>query len=89
MKTIAVMTLVFLPGTAVATIFGTQLVSPDFTNNAKGKLQVSRDFWIFWVLVFSVTGVTLAMWSAWLRMNTNSSRTSRRFSGTPRKERVS
>ncbi|KAK8186961.1 hypothetical protein HDK77DRAFT_483339 [Phyllosticta capitalensis] len=62
-KTIAVITLVFLPGSLVAAIFGMNLL--DFSS-ADG-LIVSDKFWIFVVLTIGLTVVTFGTWLALLR----------------------
>jgi Mg2+ and Co2+ transporter CorA len=59
MKTIAVLTLVFLPTTAIATIFGTQF----FDFGETGELHVSR--WIWGFALVSVL-VTVAVCVAWI-----------------------
>ncbi|KAE8454571.1 hypothetical protein EG329_000194 [Mollisiaceae sp. DMI_Dod_QoI] len=70
MKTVAIMTLVFLPGTAVASIFGSQFFNADFSDSGMGHLKVSSDFWLFWVLFGGVTGITLLAWWIWLSTST-------------------
>lgn len=65
MKTLAVVTMVFLPGTAVATIFA----MPFFDwNHDKGSnlVNVSGNFWIYWVTTIPLTIATLSVWRLWI-----------------------
>lgn len=62
MKTIAVMTLIFLPAMGVASVFSSPFFSVDF-DKAPEYLQVATSFWIFWILVLPLTfGVGLLWW---------------------------
>jgi hypothetical protein len=65
MKTLAVVTLVFLPLTTVATIFGTQMftINPDEPH----KLRMSEDFWLLWAIAVPLTLVVLIAWRLWYR----------------------
>ncbi|KAH7324465.1 hypothetical protein B0I35DRAFT_509206 [Stachybotrys elegans] len=60
MKTIAIITMVFLPGTFLATIFS----MPFFQLESAG-LQISSQFWIYWVLTTPLTLLTLSLWVFW------------------------
>ncbi|KAL4957631.1 hypothetical protein BDW69DRAFT_155967 [Aspergillus filifer] len=62
MATIAFVTLVFLPITTVSTIFGSQFfnTAPDNTS-----IEVSKDFWIFWVISTPLTLAVLLGWTLW------------------------
>ncbi|KAL4757894.1 uncharacterized protein BDW70DRAFT_170923 [Aspergillus foveolatus] len=64
MATIAFVTLVFLPITTVSTIFGSQFfnTAPD-----NASIEVSKDFWIFWVVSIPLTLAVLLGWSLWQR----------------------
>ncbi|KAI0870020.1 hypothetical protein GGS24DRAFT_126385 [Hypoxylon argillaceum] len=64
MKTIAVVTLVFLPGSFVATLFGTSLFNwmPD-----DGGQIVSGSFYVFWAISAPLTIVILILWVVWFR----------------------
>ncbi|KAJ9616514.1 hypothetical protein H2200_000233 [Cladophialophora chaetospira] len=64
MKTLAVVTLVYLPATAVSSI----LAMPLFNWNAKGGAVVNPRFWIYVVLAVPLTLLTIGIWYAWLRM---------------------
>ncbi|KAL3433940.1 hypothetical protein BDV09DRAFT_186275 [Aspergillus tetrazonus] len=61
---IAFVTLVFLPITTVSTIFGSQFfnTAPD-----NASIEVSKDFWIFWVVSIPLTLAVLFGWSLWQR----------------------
>lgn len=61
MMLIAMLTLVFLPTSTIASIFGTQFFafnqaqSNNRAANTGVDMLVSRQFWIFWVLVVATT----------------------------------
>ncbi|KAL0265340.1 hypothetical protein SLS55_001305 [Diplodia seriata] len=55
MKTIAVMTLIYLPGSYIASIFGMNF----FNFSSSGGLEVSDMFWLYWVLMVALTLVTV------------------------------
>jgi Mg2+ and Co2+ transporter CorA len=57
MKTIAVMTLVFMPLGTVASIFGSQFMK--LQDKQPYRLTVSRDFWLMWVIAIPLTAVVL------------------------------
>ena len=71
MRIIAAVTLVFLPGTFIATIFGTNLFQ--FFPHSSGQM-VSKWIWLYWVLTVVVTIVVLLIWWQFLR-DTESHRT--------------
>ncbi|KAF2230834.1 hypothetical protein EV356DRAFT_579711 [Viridothelium virens] len=56
MKTIAIMTMVFLPGTFFATFFS----SPWFQWNSSPVIQ--SQFWTFWAFTIPVTALVFALW---------------------------
>ncbi|KAL2812566.1 hypothetical protein BDW59DRAFT_167780 [Aspergillus cavernicola] len=62
MATIAFVTLIFLPITTVSTIFGSQFfnTAPD-----NASIEVSKDFWIFWVVSIPLTLAVLLGWTLW------------------------
>ncbi|OJD30626.1 mg2+ transporter zinc transport protein [Diplodia corticola] len=64
MHTIALITLVFLPSTLIATVFSSSFF--DFTmadddNNETG-VHLSSLFWIFWVISIPITLVVVCLW---------------------------
>jgi Mg2+ and Co2+ transporter CorA len=63
MKTIAVMTLVFMPLGTVASIFGSQFMK--LQDERPYRLTVSRDFWLMWVIAIPLTAVVLTIWWVW------------------------
>ena len=56
MKTIAVMTMVFLPGTFLATLFDTPFLQWD------GSRFIQSGFWMFWVITIPTTALVFALW---------------------------
>lgn len=63
MKSIAVTTLIFLPLSTIASIFGTQFMKLD--ENAPFHVRVSPDFWLLWVVALPLTAVVLLVWRVW------------------------
>ncbi|MCJ1265620.1 hypothetical protein MMC22_005500 [Lobaria immixta] len=63
MKTIAILTTLFLPGTFVAALFSTSMF--DFDHDS---IQVSRLFWVYWAVTVPLTVVVVVIWQFWLRM---------------------
>ncbi|KAL4798355.1 hypothetical protein BDV19DRAFT_356902 [Aspergillus venezuelensis] len=64
MATIAFVTLVFLPITTVSTIFGSQFFNTAPDNSS---IEVSKDFWVFWVISTPLTLTVLLGWTLWQR----------------------
>ncbi|KAI1374354.1 hypothetical protein F4677DRAFT_461415 [Hypoxylon crocopeplum] len=65
MRWIAIVSLVFLPANLVSSIFSTTFF--DVTND---MVSVTKDFWIYWVVLVAVTAVTLAFWFYLPRLTT-------------------
>lgn len=63
MKTIAVMTLIFMPLGTVASIFGTQFIR--LQDEWPYRLNVSRDFWLLWVIAVPLTIIVMTVWRVW------------------------
>ncbi|KAL7804649.1 hypothetical protein V8C44DRAFT_342893 [Trichoderma aethiopicum] len=61
MLTIAAVTLLFLPGTFIASILSTTIF-----NFADGEVQVYRKWWVFPVTVVPFTILVFVVWFAWL-----------------------
>ncbi|KAG9230289.1 hypothetical protein BJ875DRAFT_385464, partial [Amylocarpus encephaloides] len=59
MRIIAVMTLVFLPCTAVATVYSTPFF---YLEESKNSLTMASCVWLVWVVTIPVTGVVLCIW---------------------------
>jgi Mg2+ and Co2+ transporter CorA len=65
MKTIAVMTLIFMPLGTVASIFGTQFMQ--LQEEKPHHLTVSRDFWLMWIIAVPLTILVIVIWRVWYR----------------------
>ena len=64
MKSIAVLTMVFLPGTAVASFFSMSL----FNWSSDGEKGLSsRWLWVFFVVAVPLTIAVLVLWYVWVR----------------------
>ncbi|KAA8619916.1 CorA Mg2+ and Co2+ transporter [Pyrenophora tritici-repentis] len=63
MKTIAVMTLIFMPLGTVASIFGSQFMR--LQEEPPYKLFVSPDFWLMWVIAAPLTILLIGIWLWW------------------------
>lgn len=70
MKVIAVLTLVFLPATGVASIFSMPFFDVDFDGPAR-ELKAAASFWIFWAVVAPLTIVVMLGWVLWYRRAKN------------------
>lgn len=66
MKTIAAVTMLFLPGTFIASLFAT----PMFQWSATAGLQVESHIWIYWAVSIPLTLLTIGMWWVWLKFTT-------------------
>ncbi|KIX04476.1 uncharacterized protein Z518_05346 [Rhinocladiella mackenziei CBS 650.93] len=62
MKTLAVVTLVFLPGTTVSSI----LAMPVFDWDAKDGAVVNPRIWVYFALAIPLTVLTITIWHLWL-----------------------
>ena len=72
MKTIAVLTIVFLPGTFVATIFSMDMFQ--WQPDDGGKASVSRLFWVYWIITVPLTALVLVGWLIWTKRSVGSLR---------------
>ena len=63
MKSIALLTMIFLPTTALAAIFS---MSSFFDNKASG-IKVSSRFWIFWTISIPMTLGIMLVWFCWIQ----------------------
>jgi uncharacterized membrane protein YwaF len=66
MKTIAVLTMFFLPATFVSSLLGTNLVALNTNGNGRAKFVVSELWWIYLVSAVPLTLFTLFVWWFWL-----------------------
>ena len=62
MKTLAAVTVVFLPGTFVATLFSMNM----FDWRADDDSVVASRFWIYWIITIPLTLMTVCMWYIWV-----------------------
>lgn len=62
MKTLAVVTLIYLPCTTVSSV----LAMPLFDWNADGRNVVSPRVWVFFVIAVPLTAITIGIWRVWL-----------------------
>ena len=67
MKTLAAVTVAFLPSTFVAAFFSMPLFQWDA---ARGGAILSERFWIYWAVSLPLTFVTLLSWFSWTRSQT-------------------
>ena len=65
MRTIAALTMVFLPGAYISGLFGMAFFN--LTDN--GDFVVSQTVWIYVVITVQLTLMTFALWLAWERPN--------------------
>lgn len=65
MKSIAVLTMVFLPSTALATIFSMSSFFSQSPNDA--HIVVSSKFWIFWAIAAPITLLVLICYFIWVQ----------------------
>ncbi|KAJ4347608.1 hypothetical protein N0V95_005254 [Ascochyta clinopodiicola] len=76
MKTIAILGIVFLPGTFMATLFSSDMFdwgADDSDVVDAHSLTVSRKMWIYWVITVPLTVLTLLLWMLWTRRETSRS----------------
>jgi hypothetical protein len=74
MKTIAIITSVFFPGTYVATLFSMSMFSWQPFQSSSGSPTtthpagtISLAFWIYWAVSIPLTLVVLTTWAIWLQ----------------------
>lgn len=72
MKTIAAVTVVFLPGTFVAAFFAMPLFH---WNVDSSSAIMSEYFWIYWAVTVPLTIVTVIVWIIWTRTRGSRHRT--------------
>jgi hypothetical protein len=64
MRTIAIMSIIFLPGTFVSSFFSMDMFD---WQAPKGASVVSFRFWIYWAVTAPLTVVVVSVWFLWLR----------------------
>ncbi|GKZ59482.1 hypothetical protein AnigIFM49718_005364 [Aspergillus niger] len=60
MRTVAIVSMVYLPGTFVSGLFGTNFF--DYDN---GKEVMTSSFWIYWAITIPLTLITMFIWACW------------------------
>ncbi|KAL4885815.1 hypothetical protein BJY04DRAFT_117977 [Aspergillus karnatakaensis] len=63
MKTIAVVSMVYLPGTFVSGLFGTNFFS--FQADPGNTWLTADEFWIYWAVTIPLTMATMGVWAIW------------------------
>lgn len=63
MRTVAVMTILFLPTTAISSMFSMSVFD---WHAVGGNAVLSRRFWIYWAVVAPLTLVVLTAWLIWI-----------------------
>ncbi|KAL8894251.1 MAG: hypothetical protein Q9192_004482 [Flavoplaca navasiana] len=66
MKTIAALTMIFLPGTFVATLFGMVFFTVDTSSGS--RFQVNPLWWIYLAVTIPLTIITIGLWRGWLTL---------------------
>ncbi|PYH43448.1 uncharacterized protein BP01DRAFT_98117 [Aspergillus saccharolyticus JOP 1030-1] len=82
MTTIAVVSMIYLPGTFVSGLFGTNFFN--FTDGDAHTWFMADSFWLYWAVTIPLTLATMAVW-AWWHYLAPANRQSR---GPPMKPRV-
>jgi hypothetical protein len=62
MKTLAAVSVLFLPGTFVSSFFSMPLF--DYQNNT---MVVSNKIWMYWIVTIPLTIITILIWYLWIR----------------------
>ncbi|KAL8877625.1 MAG: hypothetical protein Q9198_004390 [Flavoplaca austrocitrina] len=73
MRTISALTMIFLPGTFVGTIFGMAFFN--YNENGTNTIRVSPVWWLYVVITVPLTGLILGLWVVWLRWSMRSTKT--------------
>lgn len=61
MKSIALLTMIFLPATFVSAIFSTT-----FFDFSEGEWKMADEIWIYWLTTMILTALTVLVWYIWL-----------------------
>lgn len=66
MKTVAILGIVFLPGTFTATFFSVGMFDWGSADGAgPSSLRISSSMWIYWAVTLPLTAVTISIWTLW------------------------
>ncbi|KAE8423748.1 hypothetical protein BDV36DRAFT_321 [Aspergillus pseudocaelatus] len=63
MKTLSFVGMIYLPGTFVSGIFGSNFF--DFQSGEKESWEMSREFWLYWAVTIPLTLATFTVWALW------------------------
>jgi Mg2+ and Co2+ transporter CorA len=63
MKTIAVMTLFFMPLSTIAGVFGTEFMKIE--DGPGNHITVSQDFWLLFLIAVPLTVIVIVIWRVW------------------------
>ncbi|KAF7177988.1 hypothetical protein CNMCM7691_006628 [Aspergillus felis] len=64
MRTVAIVSMVYLPGTFISGLFGTNFFN--LSSNDGVKLWImSGNFWLYWVITLPLTLATVLVWASW------------------------
>lgn len=66
MKTIAWLTMVFLPATFVATFFSMGVFQFNPDSKKSGHLSVASEWWLYLAVTLPLTVVVLGLWNGWV-----------------------
>jgi len=66
MRTIAIMTIAFLPGTFISALFSMEMFN---WQAPQGASVVSSRFWIYWAITVPLTLLVFSIWTVWIRIN--------------------
>ncbi|KAI9869101.1 MAG: hypothetical protein M1813_002925 [Trichoglossum hirsutum] len=65
MKSVAILTIAFLPGTFVASFLAMPLFN--WQAQSSGKI-IGNYFWVYWAFTIPLTGIVLGCWVVWIRI---------------------
>ncbi|RHZ50186.1 hypothetical protein CDV55_102486 [Aspergillus turcosus] len=64
MKTVAIVSMVYLPGTFISGLFGTNFFN--LSENDGSQLWIMSDnFWLYWAITLPLTLATVLVWASW------------------------
>jgi uncharacterized membrane protein YwaF len=65
MKTIAILTMLFLPATFISGLFGTNFFALSISPSGSSTFVVSDQWWVFLATSVPLTMVVMAVWQFW------------------------
>ena len=71
MKTLALVTVIFLPGAFMSALFAVPVFQWDAP---KGESVVSKRFWVYWAVTIPVTLLVIIPWAVWTRQRASDNR---------------